>query len=122
MEMTAAALFALGVNALLVIGLTGAFTSAGRLLGPRSAHDGDADMPYETGMPPLSPAHERMSVLYHRFAVLFVVFDVDLAFLLPWALNRRGLDAASLAAITGFTVVVLFMLAYFWRKGALECR
>ena len=120
--MTAAAWFALGVNALIVLGLTGAFASAGRLLGPRSAHRGDADMPYETGMPPLAPAHGRMTALYHRFAVLFVVFDVDLAFLLPWALNRRAVDAASLAAITGFTLMILLMLAYFWRKGALECR
>jgi NADH:ubiquinone oxidoreductase subunit 3 (subunit A) len=47
---------------------------------------------------------------------------VDLAFLLPWALNKPALDAMSMAAITGFTLVVLFMLAYFWRKGALECR
>jgi NADH:ubiquinone oxidoreductase subunit 3 (subunit A) len=63
-----------------------------------------------------------MTVLYHRFAVLFVVFDVDLAFLLPWALNRRSLDAAALSAITVFALLVLLMLAYFWRKGALECR
>jgi NADH:ubiquinone oxidoreductase subunit 3 (subunit A) len=120
--MTALALFALGVNALIVLALTGAFTNAGRILGPRSVHRGDGDLPYEAGMPPLSAPHARMTVLYHRFAVLFVVFDVDLAFLLPWALNRRELDAASLASITGFTLVVLLMLAYFWRKGALECR
>jgi NADH:ubiquinone oxidoreductase subunit 3 (subunit A) len=120
--MTPLALFALGVNALIVLALTGVFTNAGRLFGPRSVHRGDGDLPYEAGMPPLSPAHERMTVLYHRFAVLFVVFDVDLAFLLPWALNRPGLDAAAMAAITSFTAVVLFMLVYFWRKGALECR
>ena len=63
-----------------------------------------------------------MTVLYHRFAVLFVVFDVDLAFLLPWALNRPALNLVSMTAITFFTLIVLFMLAYFWRKGALECR
>ena len=120
--MTPSALIALVVDAVIVLGLTGFFTCAGRLLGPRSAHNANADMPYEAGMPPLSPAHERMTVLYHRFAVLFVVFDVDLAFLLPWALNRPALDAAALGAITAFTVIVLFMLAYFWRKGALECR
>jgi NADH:ubiquinone oxidoreductase subunit 3 (subunit A) len=120
--MNALALFALGVNALIVLALTGFFSNAGRLFGPRSSHAGDADMPYETGLPPLSPAHERMTALYHRFAVLFVVFDVDLAFLLPWALNRRGLDAAALTAVTVFTAIVLLMIAYFWRKGALECR
>jgi NADH-quinone oxidoreductase subunit A len=120
--MSPLALFALAVNFAAVLGITGLFTNAGKLFGPKSKHRGDADMPYETGLPPLSSAHERMTVLYHRFAVLFVVFDVDLAFLLPWALNRPALDAAAMGAITFFTATVLFMLAYFWRKGVLECR
>lgn len=120
--MTPLALFAVLVNGLIVLAVTGLFANAGKLFGPKPKHLGDAEMPYETGLPPLSPSHERMTVLYHRFAVLFVVFDVDLAFLLPWALNRPALDAAAMAAITFFTLTVLFMLAYFWRKGALECR
>ncbi|MFI5362563.1 MAG: NADH-quinone oxidoreductase subunit A [Elusimicrobiota bacterium] len=120
--MTPLALVALAVNFLAVLAITGLFANAGKLFGPKSVHEGDADMPYETGLPPLSPAHERMTVLYHRFAVLFVVFDVDLAFLLPWALNKPTLGALSMAAITGFVMLVFFMLAYFWRKGVLECR
>jgi NADH:ubiquinone oxidoreductase subunit 3 (subunit A) len=120
--MSPLSLVALAVNFVAVLAITGLFTNAGKLFGPKSKREGDADMPYETGLPPLSPAHERMTVLYHRFAVLFVVFDVDLAFLLPWALNKPGLDAAAMAAITGFTLMVLLMLAYFWRKGVLECR
>ncbi|MBI3288539.1 MAG: NADH-quinone oxidoreductase subunit A [Elusimicrobia bacterium] len=110
------------VNALVVLGITGLFANAGRLFGPRPKHQGDADLPYETGLPPLAPAYERMTVSYWRYAVLFVVFDVDLAFLLPWALARPVLDVDSLMAITGFVALVLLMLAYFWRKGALECR
>ncbi len=120
--MSSLALFALAVNFVAVVAITGLFANAGKLFGPKSARQGDADMPYETGLPPLSPAHERMTVLYHRFAVLFVVFDVDLAFLLPWALNKPALDLGAMAAVSGFTLLVLFMLAYFWRKGALECR
>ena len=120
--MSPLALFAVCVNLLAVLAITGLFANAGKLFGPKPEHVGDAELPYETGLPPLSPSHERMTVLYHRFAVLFVVFDVDLAFLLPWALNRPALDGAALAAITAFTVLVLMMLAYFWRKGALECR
>lgn len=120
--MSGLALFALAVNFVAVLALTGLFANAGKLFGPKSVRVGDAELPYETGLPPLSPAHERMTVLYHRFAVLFVVFDVDLAFLLPWALNKPVLNLGAMAAISGFTLVVLFMLAYFWRKGALECR
>ncbi len=51
-----------------------------------------------------------------------MVFDVDLAFLLPWALSKPVLDFNSMLAITGFIALVLLMLAYFWRKGVLECR
>jgi NADH-quinone oxidoreductase subunit A len=120
--MTPIALFALAVNFVAVLAITGLFANAGKLFGPKPVHRGDAELPYETGLPPLSPSHERMTVLYHRFAVLFVVFDVDLAFLLPWALNKPALDAAAMAAITAFTLMVLLMLAYFWRKGVLECR
>lgn len=120
--MTGNQLFALVIDFLVVLGVVGFFTCAGRLFGPRPVHQGDAEMPYETGLPPLSSAHEGMTVLYHRFAVLFVVFDVDLAFLLPWALTRPSLGIASLLAVTGFTLLILFMLVYFWRKGALECR
>lgn len=120
--MNAAALIAVVMNLAAVLALVSLFANAGRLFGPRSRHEGDADMAYETGLPPLSAGHERMSALYWRYAVLFVVFDVDLAFLLPWVLARPILDAATLTAITAFAFLVLFMLAYFWRKGVLECR
>jgi NADH-quinone oxidoreductase subunit A len=119
---TKLAMAALAVNALVVLGVTGLFANAGRLFGPKPKHQGDADMPYETGMPPLASAYERMTVTYWRFAVLFVVFDVDLAFLLPWALSKPVLDLTSLLAMTGFIATLLLMLAYFWRKGVLECR
>jgi NADH-quinone oxidoreductase subunit A len=120
--MSKLAMLGLAINALAVLAITGAFAGAGRLLGPRPKHQGDAELPYETGMPPLAPAYERMTVSYWRFAVLFVVFDVDLAFLLPWALARPALDLTSVLAISGFAALMLLMLAYFWRKGVLECR
>ena len=98
------------------------FSLCGWLLGPRPRHEGDAEVPYETGMRPLSPMGSNMPALYWRFAVLFVVFDVDLALLLPWILNRSVLDVHLMVTLTFFIGLVLFMLAYFWRKGVLECR
>ena len=120
--MSKLAMLGLFINGLVVLGITSLFANAGKLFGPRPKHQGDGEMPYETGVPPLAPAYERMTASYWRYAVLFVVFDVDLAFLLPWALARPVLDLQSLLAITGFTAMVLLMLAYFWRKGVLECR
>ena len=116
------AAFAIGLNVLLVLALVLAFSNSGRLLGPKPVHQGDFDVPYETGMLPIEPAGERMSVLYYRFAVLFVVFDVDLAFLLPWALNRPFLDLRMMVAMTLFVGLAGLMLAYLWRRGVLECR
>ena len=117
--MTGAAIL---VNLLMVLGLVLAFSNSGKFLGPKPRHEGDAELPYETGMPPIESAVDRMAVLYYRFAVLFVVFDVDLAFLLPWALNRQTLSFHAMVSVTVFVFMIAFMLAYFWRKGVLECR
>lgn len=112
---------ALALNAAFVLAIVVAFTNSGKLLGPKPAHEGDGWEPYETGMKPIEPAIDRMSVLYYRFAVLFVVFDVDLAFLLPWALTRPSFGLREAVVITVFTGLLGLMLAYFWRKGLLEC-
>lgn len=113
---------AIALDFVLVLALLSVFSNAGRLLGPRPEHQGDAELPYETGMPPIETAIDRMSVPYWRFAVLFVVFDVDLAFLLPWAFGRRPLALEQAVAMTVFVGFIGLMLAYFWRKGALECK
>ena len=112
---------AMALNLLLVAALVLGLSNAGRLLGPKPAHEGDAELPFETGELPFQAAEDRMAVLYHRFAVLFVVFDADLAFLLPWALNRPALDLEQVLAVTAFSAILAFMLAYFWKKGVLEC-
>lgn len=113
---------ALAIDFVLVAALILVFTYAGRLLGPRPVHEGDAELPYETGMRPIEPALDRMSVAYWRYAVLFVVFDVDLAFLLPWAFGRRPLPLEQAVTMTVFVGLIGLMLAYFWRKGVLECK
>ncbi len=114
--------FAIGVDVLLVSALVAVLANVGRLFGPRPQHQGDAEVPYETGMRPFESAQTHMAVLYFRFAVLFVVFDVDLAFLLPWAFARHALTGTQMASITVFTALIGLMLAYFWKKGVLECR
>ena len=113
---------AMAVDAALTLGLILVLANANRLLGPLPVHEGDGLLPYETGMPPIERASGNMAVLYYRFAVLFVVFDVDLAFLLPWALNRPGIGLAQALAMTVFMGLMLLMLAYFWKKGVLECK
>jgi NADH:ubiquinone oxidoreductase subunit 3 (subunit A) len=113
--------FAIAIDLVLVLALVLAFANSGRLLGPKPKHQGDADMPYETGMRPFAPAYDRMTVLYYRFAVLFVIFDVDLAFLMPWALNRGALTFQLMLSVTVFLALLGLMLGYFWSKEQLEC-
>ena len=76
--------------------------------------------PYECGMPPVGDARERQSVKFYLVAMIFLLFDIEVAFLYPWALALRDLGWP------GFVQVVLFMLlllagyVYVWRKGALD--
>ncbi|MBI4423633.1 MAG: NADH-quinone oxidoreductase subunit A [Elusimicrobia bacterium] len=111
---------ALAFDVLIVGGLAAAFASASVVFGRRRSLQGEKSMPYETGLRPLAPAAPAMTVAYHRFAVLFVIFDIDLALLLPWVLMRDRLTLGAMAAITVFLGLVALTLAYVWRKGALE--
>ena len=109
------------IDASLVAALVFLMAYASVLLGPKARLEGDAGLPYETGLRPMDSALERMSVPYVKFAVLFVIFDVDLAFLLPWARLRDRLDLGLMIAVTVFVGVIALMLAYVWKKGLLEC-
>lgn len=111
---------ALLLNAGLVGALTAFFSSSSALLGPRGRFGGDKGIPYETGMPPIAPANASMTVTYHRYAVLFVIFDIDLAFLAPWVLLRDRLTLEAMVSMSVFLALVALTLAYVWRKGALE--
>jgi NADH-quinone oxidoreductase subunit A len=89
-------------------------------------------MPYESGMDPIGDAHQQFDVKFYLIAILFLVFDVELLFLYPWAViaYREGVDAAWRAAFgTVVFVEVLVFLAslavayvYAWRKGVFQWR
>ena len=111
---------ALILNLLFTAGLMAALIYLPKLLGPKTRFEGEMGQPYETGLRPLEQAQDHMTVSYIRYAVLFVVFDVDLAFFLPWVLARERLDLSAMLAMTAFAGLVALMLAYVWRKGVLE--
>src|SRR5204862_2955409 len=87
------------------------------------------DAPYESGMPPLGSAHERFSVKFYLVAMLFIVFDIETVFLIPWGTIFFGGGAAGTGGpSTGFLLlemlVFMFILAvgyvYVWKRGAFE--
>jgi NADH-quinone oxidoreductase subunit A len=95
----------------------------GRFLRPNVY--GKAKMrPYECGIDPVTEAHDRFTVRYYIVAMLFLIFDVETIFLLPWAIIFMGDDFSftKFALIEMFVFIGILVVGYYyaWRKGALE--
>jgi NADH-quinone oxidoreductase subunit A len=91
----------------------------GHLFGPRRPNPRKGS-PYESGMRPYGPGQRRMPVHFYLIAVLFILFDIEIIFLLPWAVVLRKLGVFGLIEMAVFIVVLLVGLIYAWKKGALE--
>ena len=76
--------------------------------------------PYECGMPPVGTARERVSVKFYLVAVAFIVFDIEVVFLYPWAVVFKQLGLYGAAAMGFFIFVLIVGFIYDWKKGALE--
>jgi len=76
--------------------------------------------PYESGMTPIGPAVRRLPVKFYLVAVLFILFDIEVVFLLPYAVIIRDLGTYGLISVGVFIVIVTIGLIYEWKKGALE--
>lgn len=76
--------------------------------------------PYESGMKPIGPAVRRLPVKFYIVAVLFIIFDVEVIFFLPWAVVLRDLGLYGLAVMGVFIFILTVGLVYEWKKGALE--
>ena len=105
----------LGLAAVFVLGGLG----ASRLVAPHRP-GGQKDEPYECGATPVGPAWVRFNVGYYLVALLFLVFDVEAAFLYPWAVVFREVGLAGFVEALIFVGIVVMALVYAWRKGALE--
>lgn len=77
-------------------------------------------LPYESGMIPYGPGTRQMSVKYYLVAVLFILFDVEVIFFLPWAVAFRQLQLFGLLEMFLFVAILLVGFIYIWKKGALE--
>jgi len=94
------------------------------LLGPGRAN-AEKGIPFECGNEPVGPARNRFNVKYYLMALVFLVFDVEVLFLLPWAVEyRRLLDDPALGAVVLgeallFSGVLAVALLYVWKRGAL---
>ena len=77
-------------------------------------------IPYESGMPPLGSARERVSVKFYLVAMLFIVFDLETVFMIPWAQAFRRLGLFGLVEMGVFILILAVGYVYIWKRGALE--
>jgi len=75
---------------------------------------------YESGMTPIRSAQERVSVKYYVVAMLFIIFDIEVVFLYPWAVNLRALGMFGFVEMLVFIGILMLGYLYLWKKGALE--
>jgi len=94
-------------------------SKASEWLGPKNPTDVKLST-YESGMEPIRNARERVSVKYYMVAMLFIVFDIEVVFMYPWAVNYRHLGFFGLVEMIVFIVILLFGYLYLWKKGALK--
>jgi NADH-quinone oxidoreductase subunit A len=76
--------------------------------------------PYESGMKPIGPGTRRLPVQFYLVAVLFILFDIEVIFFLPWAVIFRDLAVYGLVTMGVFTLILTIGLVYEWKSGALE--
>lgn len=90
-----------------------------KLIGPRTFNKVKGE-PFECGIPTHGSSWIPVHVGYYLFAILFLIFDVETVFLYPWTVVVKDFGAMALVSIGFFLLVLVFGLAYAWRKGALE--
>jgi len=91
----------------------------GRIFGPHRPTVKKGN-PYESGMIPYGAGARRVSVRYYLIAVLFILFDVEVVFFLPWAVAFRSLGIFALSEMFVFVAILAVGFIYVWKKGALE--
>jgi NADH-quinone oxidoreductase subunit A len=91
----------------------------GELLGPKRQTKVKSE-PYESGIAPMGPGTRRMPVRFYLIAVLFILFDIEVIFFLPWAVVFRQLGLFGLVEMGIFIGILLVGYVYAWKKGALE--
>ena len=91
----------------------------GHTFGPRRPTARKSE-PYESGMRPYGPGQRRVPVHFYLVAVLFILFDIEIVFMLPWAVVFQDMKVSGLLQMGVFIGVLLVGYVYAWKKGALE--
>jgi len=119
-----------GLAIVLAVGFCGLFTALAVLVGPKASSP-EKLKPFECGSEPIGSPRGRYSVRFYQVAILFLVFDIEAAFMYPWAVlynqlsHTTGPNGLPMISVFGFTEMLVFVailvvaLAYVWRKKAI---
>ncbi len=119
-----------GLAVVLALGFCGLFTALAVLIGPKAVNP-EKLKPFECGSEPIGTPRGRYSVRFYQVAILFLVFDIEAAFMYPWALlynqlsKTVGPNGQAMVSVFGFAEMLVFVailvvaLAYVWRKKAI---
>jgi NADH-quinone oxidoreductase subunit A len=109
----------IGIMILFGIAFGVVMSKASEWFGPSNPNDIKLST-YESGMEPIRTARERVSVKYYMVAMLFILFDIEVVFLYPWAVNFRSLGWFGYGEMLVFVAILMLGYLYLWRKGALK--
>lgn len=101
----------------LVVGVV--LLNAGRLIGPSNPTQ-EKNSPYECGFEAFEDARMKFDVRYYLVAILFIIFDLEIAFLVPWSVVLADISGEAFAAMALFLFILVIGFIYEWKKGALE--
>jgi NADH-quinone oxidoreductase subunit A len=107
------------MQAVLALIIAAALVTLSALIGHR-VKNRVKDMPYESGMIPTGDARERFSVKFYLVAMIFILFDIEVIFLYPWAVVYKQLKMFAFVEMLIFVVLILAGFFFIWKKGVLD--
>ena len=114
-----ASYFPILVFIVIALVISGAMVAGSQLAAPRKP-DPEKLSAYECGFEPFDDARRRFDVRYYLVAILFIIFDLEVAYLFPWAVTLGHLGLLGFLSMMGFLAVLTVGFIYEWKKGALE--
>jgi len=103
----------------LAVAIAGGVLITSQVLGHRVKNQAKS-APYECGMAPVGDARGRFSVKFYLVAMVFILFDVEIVFLFPWAVVYRDLKLYGFASMLVYMLLILAGFFFLWKKGALD--
>ena len=107
------------IHSLVVVALAAAMLGASAWVGVKRPSR-EKLAPYECGIPPVGNARERFSISFYLVGMLFILFDVEVAFLFPWAVVYKSLGWLGFIEMFLYIAILLAGYIYIWKKGALD--